>query len=269
MVAVVLLGNLPNSTKVEGRCLPDGWRLLRPWKFPGPHRGSMNPRGWPNSREGGLGPRAGEGYHGREMVRKGRWARGPARAGPLPTKGVSPCMAEWDDPREGRETPRGPGGPSDPRGRSFTVEGWCLGLSPDQENSGPLGVPVNPAWLPREGWAPGRVGIPGLLKRLRQGRGAEEARPGPAPFPHPWGYPRVWQTSEMTGPGGREAWDGRDPRETRDPRGGRAFTVRGCQADVPGLASVTRKGRWSRALGHLPHTFRPVTVHKNSSSLGS
>ena len=45
MVAVVLLGNLPNSTKVEGRCLPDGWRLLRPWKFPGPYRGSMNPGG--------------------------------------------------------------------------------------------------------------------------------------------------------------------------------------------------------------------------------
>ena len=68
--------------------------------------------------------------------------------------------------------------------------GACLmaGVCPDPENSpDPMGVPVN-------GWPNSREG--GL------GPGQCSFGPGPAPFPLPWGYPHVWQPSEMTGPGG-------------------------------------------------------------------
>ena len=83
-------------------------------------------------------------------------------------------------------------------------------------------MPVNPGvglTPEREGWAPGRVGIPGMEMLLESGKAGEPRRP--APFPHPWGYPCVWQPSEMTGPGGREAWEGREAQEGRDPREGR------------------------------------------------
>ena len=72
------VGQRPNSTKMEGWCLPDGWRL--------PHES----RGWPNSREGGLGPRAGERYQGREML---NWS---GRAGEL---GGRPGLALFPLPK--------------------------------------------------------------------------------------------------------------------------------------------------------------------------
>ena len=81
------------------------------------------------------------------------------------------------------------------------------GVCPGPENSpDPMGVPVNPGGgltPEREGWAPGRREIPGREMLNWSGRAGElGGRPGPAPFPLPWGYPHVWQPSEMTGPGG-------------------------------------------------------------------
>ena len=123
-------------------------------------------------------------------------------------------------------------------------------------------MPVNPGvglTPEREGWAPGRVGIPGMEMLLESGKAGEPRRP--APFPHPWGCPRVWQPSEMTGPGAERPGRAERPRRAetperaerpgraetperaQTPEGAESFTVRGCRADVPGLASVTRKGR--------------------------
>ena len=60
-------------------------------------------------------------------------------------------------------------------------------------------MPVNPGGgltPEREGWAPGRLEIPGREMLLGSGRAGEPR--GPAPFPLPWGYPHVRQPSEMT-----------------------------------------------------------------------
>ena len=114
------VGQRPNSTKVEGRHLPDSWCLPRPWKFPGPHRGAGESRGWPNSWEGGLG-------HARDtrILGSGR-ARGAEGAGQgrphfhfhggIPKYG---SWVRWLAPGGSR----GPGGPSDPRAESFSVTG--------------------------------------------------------------------------------------------------------------------------------------------------
>ena len=96
----------------------------------------------------------------------------------------------------------------------------------------------------REGWAPGRVGIPGMEMLLESGKAGEPGQGRPH-FHIPGGIP-VYGSREAWE--GREAQEGRDPREGRETREGRdpppeSFTVRGCRADVPGLASVTRKGR--------------------------
>ena len=86
------VGQRPNSTKVEGRCLSDGWRLPRPWKFPGPHGGDGESRGGLTPEREGWAPGRQE-IPGREML---NWS---GRAGPISTSmGVSPCTAaEWDD----------------------------------------------------------------------------------------------------------------------------------------------------------------------------
>ena len=105
------------------------------------------------------------------------------------------------------------------------------GDCPDPENfPDPIGVPVNPGvglTPEREGWAPDRLGIPGMEMLLGSGRAGEPR--GPAPFPHPWGYPHVWQPSEMTGPGGP-----RPPERAETPERAESFTVRGCRAASPG-----------------------------------
>ena len=99
--------------------------------------------------------------------------------------------------------------------------GACLmaGVCPDPEDSpDPIGVPVNPgvAELPREKAGPraGERYPEGKCSLGPAGPGSRGGRPGPAPFPLPWGYPHVRQPSEMTGPGGP-----RGPGGPSDPRG--------------------------------------------------
>ena len=66
------------STRVEGRYLPDGWHLPRPWKLFGPHGGAGESQGWLNSHEGEpwpgqvRGTRKGDAH----LVRQSRWAKG-------------------------------------------------------------------------------------------------------------------------------------------------------------------------------------------------
>ena len=153
------------------------------------------------------------------------------------SKGVSPCMAEWDDWPGRAERPgeaERPGRAEWPeRATSFTVEGWCL---PDGwqlpwpwKFPGPLGVPVNPGvglTPEREGWAPGRVGIPGMEMLLESGK-AGEAGQGRPHFHIPGGIPvygsRVkWLARGPRGLGGPRGPGGpRPPRGPRDPGGPR------------------------------------------------
>ena len=128
-----------------GGVVPAWWLAIAPtMKIPRTPRGAGEPRGWPDSREGGLGPRQGrDTLNGNApWVRQGRPGPArPARAGPISTSmGVSPCMAaEWNDwlgraERPGRaETPERPGRAETPetpeRAESFTVRG-CRAASP-------------------------------------------------------------------------------------------------------------------------------------------
>ena len=144
--------------------------------------GAGESRGWPNSREGGLGPRAGERYHGREMLNwSGRASELGGRPGPAPFPLPRGYPHVWQ-PSE----MTGPGGPRGPC-HSLWRGGACLmaGDCPDPENSpDPIGVPVNPGGgrtPEREGWAPDRLGIPGMEMLL----GSRGEPRGPAPFPHP------------------------------------------------------------------------------------
>ena len=191
----------------------------------------------------------------RWLAREGREARGgrEAREGRVTREGhVIHCggvvPAWWLAIAPTMNIPRTPRGAGEPWGWPDSREG---GLGPGQ----------------------GRDTRNGNAPWVRQGRGAEEAGQGRPHFHIHGGIPVYGSRVKWLARGGARGLGGprppRDPGGPRPPRGPESFTVRGCRTDVPGLASVTRKGRWSRALGHLPHTFRPVTAHKNSSSLGS
>ena len=91
-----LVEQWPDSTKVEGRCLPDGWRLPHPENSPDPMGVPVNPGGGITPEREGRDPVRRE-IPGREMpIWSGRAGglRGPAIAGPISTSmGASPWMA--------------------------------------------------------------------------------------------------------------------------------------------------------------------------------
>ena len=123
-------------------------------------------------------------------------------------------------------------------------------------------VPVNPGvglTPEREGWAPDRLGIPGMEMLLGSGR-AEGAGKGRPHFHIHGGIPMYGSRVKLLAREGRdprETREGRDPREAETPERAEtpdraeSFTVRGCRAASPGWLQCTLN-----ALGILNIVYR-------------